>query len=399
MEPSGNDTIAVTLGKTKNQVIYIDRDNYRELFDNSIVYSLANYQQSLEKKRITFLEFVELARRADIPYTLFMAPGPFVKSQLKKKTDTLLAGSGKDIFSLNSRGSVELRDVELILKDILRKQTLPKKHINDPDNPLVGVLKGSKLSVSEQAAQIRELIGISLDRIGTLSKEKTFDYLVELLGEKNIFVSQSSKAHMPQIIQRHVRFSGMSIRDKKYPFIFLNNKDEESSFEPQGRKVLTLVLLLVCITKTRFAPVTYSERSKNLIRDEEFRIAEEVLMPESMVKGTVILGLDDIRRGADRYSVTPSAFLMRLSRLKLITRDMRDEYMQLLQEEFDHRKPNPFHFRPAETTAFTKYNSISYSKKIFELVDAGSVSRLDARRILLQNKAKDSFLDELRAKL
>jgi hypothetical protein len=100
---------------------------------------------------------------------------------------------------------------------------LPKKTLGDPDNDVIGMLKGSKLTVAQQAAKVRDALKIDLDRIAKLRKAPTFDYLVDLLAKRNIFVSQSAVAHMPQTIQSHVRFSGISIRDKTYPFIFLND--------------------------------------------------------------------------------------------------------------------------------------------------------------------------------
>lgn len=394
-----DDKILVTLGKAKTEVFELDEAIYRALFEDSVVYSLAKYEHSIDNKRITFNDFVELARRAEIPYTLFMAPVAVVRGQLRRKRNALLAGSGKKAFSLSSRGSVELRDIELILKDILRKQTLPKKYSHDADCNIVGVLKGARLTIEQQAARLRDAMSIDLEHISKIGKAKTFDYLVECLGAKNIFVSQSSKAHMPQVIQKHVKFSGITIRDKKYPFIFLNNKDEEASFEPQGRKVLTLALLLVCIAKARFSAVTYKERSRGVIKDEEFQIAEELLMPETSIRAMVFDTLDDTRKAAELFSVTPSALLMRLKRFSLITPATFKEYAQQLKDEYNNKVPITFSQKPAETTAFIKYNSAPYSRKILDIMDSGTISRNDVRRVLLQNKAKESFLDELRAKL
>jgi hypothetical protein len=392
------DQIVVSAGRAKSEAVAIDGGIYTSLFENSYVHRMAPYQHSLESGQITFRELRSLARQAEIPYVFFFAPRAFVDQQLKRKSDLLLAGTGKDTFSLNTRGSVAVRDIELIIKDLLRKQTLPKKTLREPENHIVGMLKGSRLAVPEQAAQVRDALKIDLDHIAKLPKKVTFDYLVDLLGKRNIFVAQSAVAHMPQTIQDHVRFSGICIRDKTYPFIFLNNKDEEKSFEPEGRKVLTLVLLLVCITKAKFAPVTYSDQAKDLIHTREYEIAEEILMPQADLAAVSLDSLAALRDYADRYSVTPSACLMRLRRLNRLSADEAEQYFQLLKDEFASRKPSRGG-HAAETTAFLKYNSPAYTAKVFELLDRGAIGKSDARRVLLQNRQKVEFLDELRNKL
>lgn len=394
----GPERVLVTIGKAKADSIAVDGKVFRDLFENSHVYSMVHYQHGVESGQITFLDLKELARKADIPYSLFFAPEEFVQEHIQRKSDLLLSGASKDAFSLNSRGTVEIRDVELIIKDILRKQTLPKKTLKEADNPIVGMLKGSKLTVPQQAAKVRDAVGIDLAHVATLNKEKTFDYFVGLLGQCNIFVSQSSVGHMPQTIQRHVKFSGMCIKDKVYPFIFLNNKDDEPSFEPQGRKILTLTLLLVCITKAKFSAVTYSERAKDLIKEKEFEIAEEILMPAADLATASIASMEELAVYAAQYNVTPSAFLMRLRRLGRIGETEAEGYFEMLKDEYANRKPHGFG-HPAEATAFLKYNSAPYSAKVFELLDRGALNHSDARRILLQNRQKASFLEELRSKL
>lgn len=55
-----------------------------------------------------------------------------------------MAGMSKEAFSINSRSQVRLSDVELIVKDLLRKQALLKR-LDDTlvDNTIVGCLKRS----------------------------------------------------------------------------------------------------------------------------------------------------------------------------------------------------------------------------------------------------------------
>ena len=110
-------TIEVRVGGAS---VPVDRQVFTSLLSNSVASERADYIHALEKSRIGFHELVSLARVADIPYVLFFAPGPVVAAQLDMKLEKLLAGVSKKTFSMNSRSSVRLADVELIVKDLLR---------------------------------------------------------------------------------------------------------------------------------------------------------------------------------------------------------------------------------------------------------------------------------------
>jgi hypothetical protein len=116
-----------------------------------------------------------------------------VETQLRRKREVLLGGVSKGTFSLNSRGKVHLADIELIVKDILRKQELLKRREPSlPDNPLVGSLKGSRRTVKSDAEFLVTQLGIDrayLLRVKT--KELAFEHVVDRLEERSVFVSQS----------------------------------------------------------------------------------------------------------------------------------------------------------------------------------------------------------------
>ena len=130
--------VQVTLGGDR---VEVDRDVLIALLDNSVANDRAAFRHALERGEIKYTDLVEIARVGNIPVPLFFAPLAVVESQLDLKTRKLLAGLTKISFSLNARDPVQLKDVELILKDLLRKQQLLKKH--DPTlakNEIVGSL-------------------------------------------------------------------------------------------------------------------------------------------------------------------------------------------------------------------------------------------------------------------
>ena len=298
----------------------IERRTFVALMEESWLREAKEYQQALDTSRIAFSKLVALGRKAEVPYSLFFAPIEVVEAQLRRKREVLLGGVSKGTFSLNSRGNVHLADIELIVKDILRKQELLKRlEPALPDNTLVGSLRGSRRTVNSDAEWLLNQLGIDrayLLRVKT--KELAFEHVVDRLEEHNIFVSQSMRNYMPQALPKRAQFSGVCIKDKKVPFLFLNNGDHRDSLAPAGRRLLTLALLTVCLARGRFKPVAYTDHSDDLIANREYEVAEEMLMPAELVTDMSVDSLDDIRAHADTYCVTPSAFLMRARRRGLL---------------------------------------------------------------------------------
>lgn len=390
--------IQIIFGKDSPENVSIKRGSFELLFENTHVWNMVPYQKALKTSQIKFTDLVDLARRASVPYSLLFAPPRFIKAQVNRKERLILSGTSKATFSLNSRGSVELRDIAPILKDLIRKQGLLKNHTSLPDHPMVGKLKNSRKSVKKQAEEIQSALKLDLTKFKPMSKKRAFLELSEQLGRANIFVCQSSRLFMPQIIQPHVRFSGLSIRDKKVPFIFLNSKDEVESFEPEGRKILTTVLLVTCIARGKFSPVTYTEQSKALVRDIEYQIAEEILMPEAEMRGIDLSSLELIEGAAATFCVTPSALLMRIRRLRLLSKQQIDDYYEKLKDDFQKKKA-PQARTPKPVNGVIKYNGAPLTRAVLKLVDDKKITKNEARNVLFQNRYKDGFLNDLKGSI
>ena len=85
-------TITVPLGK---ESVAVDRDVFVALFDNSVASEYAGFTKTLATEAIEFDQLVRLARKADIPHSLFFAPLAVVEAQLERKTSILLEGVRK----------------------------------------------------------------------------------------------------------------------------------------------------------------------------------------------------------------------------------------------------------------------------------------------------------------
>src|SRR5690606_9995974 len=128
----------------------------------------------------------------------FFAPLEVVEAQLERKTSILLEGVRKEAFSMNSRSKVRLSDVELIVKDLLRKQDLIKR-LDDSliDNKVVGCIRRSRAVVAD-AEMLRAALRLSVADIkAAKNKEAAFELLIERFEAQQVLVSRSQQNYMP----------------------------------------------------------------------------------------------------------------------------------------------------------------------------------------------------------
>lgn len=195
-QKQGNMIITVSIGK---ESVAVERDVFVALFDNSVVSEYVGFTKALATEAIEFDELVRLARKADIPFSLFFAPLKVVEAQLERKTSILLEGVRKEAFSMNSRSKVRLSDVELIVKDLLRKQDLIKR-LDDSliDNKVVGCIRRSRGVVAD-AETLRAALRFSVADIkAAKNKETAFESLIERFEAQQVLVSRSQQNYMPQ---------------------------------------------------------------------------------------------------------------------------------------------------------------------------------------------------------
>ncbi|MCU1471022.1 MAG: hypothetical protein JWQ39_2171 [Glaciihabitans sp.] len=381
----------------KGTSVLVDENVFAALFKDSVVSSRADVVRALDGQPLAFSTFLDLARTAEIPYPLFFSPSEVVDAQIRLKNEKLMAGFTKPYFSMHSRNRVELSDVELIVKDLLRKQELLRS--NDSTlvkNVVVGLLKGSTGTVEEDANLLMRTIGISrADIRRATSKDDAVQLLIGRLEAKQIFVSRSAQHYMPQEMSRTAKFSGMTIKDKKVPFIFLASGDDGASLEPPGRKLFTLTLLTVLIARGTFAPVNYESHTKDETSPREYQVTAEILMPADEVGSMKFTDLDAVKTAANLYRVTPSAMAMRARRLRRIDKSLFEMYMDQLQDEYRQR-PKQRLSSPKPVNALRNYNGIQCSRRMLAMLDAGRLSATEFRRIMFFNKLTTAHIREFR---
>lgn len=376
----------------------IARDVFVSLFHNSVVASYADVRRALDGRPMPFKKFIKLADQAQIPYPLFFAPRDVVDEQVRLKTEKLMAGFTKQTFSMHSRHRVELCDVELIVKDLMRKQELLRRY--DPTlepNPLVGLVKKSRRPVAEDAARLLKGLSLDLSEIrAARSKEAAVDLVISRLEAKQVLVSRSAQHHMPQEIPRRAKFSGLTIKDKRVPFIFLASGNEGDHLEPAGRRLFTLVLLTVLIGQETFTPVSYDGHTKDEESPRAHEVAAEILMPRAELQEMRFTNLDDVKEAATKFKVTPSAVAMRARHIRRIERDEFVEFMDALEAEYNNRSKSVMR-SPAPVKALLNYNGRECSRRMLGILDAKHINSTEFRRQMFFNKLNKSQIGDYRA--
>lgn len=384
--------------KLDREAVPVEREVFEALFEQSVVSDRAGVTNALRDGHIAYGKLVNLSRIADIPYPLFFAPADVVQAHLKAKRDKLMTGfNKKSEFSMNSRNRVHLPDVELIVKDLLRKQQYIKTGKTLPKNRIVGLLRKPGASIAEDAATLMDALGLSpTDLRAVKNKTKALDLLVAKLEAQHVLVAQSSKGYMPQQLPKRAKFSGMTVKDSKVPYIFIASGDEGEKMEPTGRKVFTLMLLAVLVARGRFATVTYSGHTSEEMAPREYELTAQILMPEADFRSADLTTLDAVRETADSFKVTPSAVVMRARRLGLLDRDDADAYLEELRlayEQADH------HFKPIlPINALKRYNGRECSRLMLAILDSGGISRGDFCRVMFSNTMRtEAQINDYRA--
>lgn len=370
---------------------------FTKLLDNSVAGTYTGYERTLASGTITIRELTYLAAKGEIPLPLFFSPLPLVESQVDSKTEKLLAGVSRDTFSIGSRAKVELRDVELIVKDLIRKQQLLRK-LDDSlvTNKVVGLLARPSGAPETDAATLMGAIGLSLDDVAACrKKEDALELIIERLENKQIFVSRSVQHYMPQRLT-HVKFSGLTIRDSKVPIIFLAGGDHGDRQEPVGRTIFTLTLMAVLVARRVFAPMTWDGGSTETELGLEYDIAGAMLMPGDRLKTTNLTSLDDVKRAADEFKVTPSAVAVRAMRLGLITRVATERHLRELRREFDQVPRGGPRSAILPENAVRKYVGRELSRRMLDALDASRITPGEFCRAVCLRHLKPHQIDDLR---
>jgi len=391
------------LVKVNREKVPIDKITFTELLDLSAVKELAAYRHAIENGTISLQDLKELAIKAGVPYPLFFAPRKVVKAQLDDKDKNLYSKiPGKDEIKLSSRGGIKIAEIELILRDLSRKQDFLKTRVlpNEAVNSFVGCVAKmvqDRTSNKDIADKIRDWLEIDLTYLRSISKSKVVNYLCYKAETKGIFISFSSYNFMPQNIDRDTGLSGICIKDKKFPFVFVNTRDGDENpkiLESAGRQIFTLMAMLVCVAMNRFILSSKVDKKDEGKHKQVFTIAGEVLVPSSDIQNIRPMTLDELKGFAQEFKVTPSMLLMRLVEAKRIEEGIANQFRALLSAEVKRSEPKQKH-APLQTTGYAKYNGERFSREVINAFRKNAVTQDEVKNVLFRRgKMEPGLLQE-----
>lgn len=391
------------LVKLHKQSIFIEKEVFLSLLDLSPIQEYKDYLDAVVDNEITFENLKILATKAGVPYPLFFAPKAVVDKQLLDKDKNIFEKiPSKNEMRMSSRGKMEKKDIEVIIKDLSRKQEflknriLPEANTNTFIGSVAAKIKGN-VSVENIATDIRDYLGIDLYKLRSVSKEKVLQYLCTCAESRSILISFSSANFMPQKINKQVEFSGICIKDKKFPYIFINTRDDEKKpkiLETTGRQIFTLLTMLVYIGMGEFILSNIKGKAKEDPSKKAFSIAGEILIPKKDLVNITISSLEQLKQKAHYFRVTPSMLLYRLQENKIIRPNDANAFRYTLAQEVKKAESNHRH-QPLQKNGYGKYNGERLSREIVRAYKSNSITQIEVKNILFRkNKMEPSLLQE-----
>lgn len=396
----------VSVGKAK---VLISRDVFSALVGLvPHVKEYVAYKRTIKEGHATIKDIKEIATRSDIPYPLFFAPQDKVNKQIedyKKNIEERMPG--KDEMVLSHRGKLQINEAKLIINDLSRKQEFLKNYVleDEKDNHWIGFIRKrfpKDAPTEEVAAEIRSYFEIDLQHMAKISKARCLDYLCAQVEKKNIFVSLSSYNFMPQNLNRDVEFSGICIKDKKFPYIFVNTRDGDEDpliLETEGRQMFTVISMLVSTGMNIFAFSAQKGAFKHPFREKIFEVTGAVLVPENRLKGIKINSVEEVQDYATQFKVTPSMLLMRLKGLKIISGSAFAQYRDALKRKLLAKQPTQKN-QPLPQNGYGKYNGARFSRETLAALKNRKINLEQAKNILFRRgkKMDNALWKEYRAK-
>lgn len=393
------DNLYVIINKER---VSIDKDVFVNLLDFSVVQELKVYIDTIANHEIRFRDLKLLAQKADVPYPLFFAAKDKVQKQLANKDKRIYSKlPSKDEIKLSSRGRLEVRDIELIAKDLSRRQeflktrVLPKSDLNTFVGCVAKMIKAGNTNEAI-ATEIKSILQLDLNLLRSFPKKKGLEYIRNKAEMQGVFVSFSSHNYMPQNINKEVEFSGICVKDKMFPFVFINTRDGDENpkiLEPDGRQIFSLLSMLVCIALNWFVISIKTKDKDEGIHNTVFAIVGELLIPAVDLLNLKLTRLDDVKEYAEYFKVTPSMLLMRLKELKKIDQATFDVFMSTLSEE--RKKASKHRNAPLQINAYAKYNGERFSKEIIRAYRLGNIEQEEVKSLLFRRgKMSPGLLDE-----
>lgn len=260
--------------------------------------------------------------------------------------------------------------------------------------PIIG-----KYNINNKPSEVAQNILEYLE-IGDYDENTILKYWIKKVESKGIYVSQSSNYNTSSLLEvEEVR--GFAISDKYAPFIFINSKDY------QGAQLFTLAHELAHIwidaSGVSDAYLYESRRWNQYDKIELFcnEVAAEALMPKYDVFADIHeiqINVENIKKIAQKYGVSPLAFWTRLLKLRVINESIYNEVKvklahskRKIKDKKEKKDGSPNYY-----TLQARRNSRTFCHIVLEYYYGGQISGSEASGLLgIKINKFDKFLDHL----
>lgn len=315
-------------------LFYVSEERLKEALRYTISYDTKKYNQVINTGKSGLANLKDVFKKAQVPYPVLFMDDKVFKKNLDEYMSNTFGGVNKGrTYSIATSGSIDISQIALLLKHI----SLLQKHIatNLEENKLIGFFSTKKELPTESMADIaRKSINFNLEEFWAIKrKEEAFLYIENKLGVKNIFISTYDYRMCAQQVNAE-DLAGIFIKHKKAPYLFVRASDDKGSVELWGRRILIIILLFWFLLNKMNKPVMMDTKHRSSINDKAYLFAEEFLMPRSEFISNTIDTYKDIEQLGDKYKTSPSAIIMRASRLGIINNIKKSEFFEERDTKF-----------------------------------------------------------------
>lgn len=352
------------------------------------------FTEGFASKHISYRSLLHECEIIYIPWQMFFLTPDNLKGQLKHIYSCRKYKFSPKFFS--KRSGIGKVTSKRIIDRLVGLQNYIINNYNLPKNSFCGALRGK--SLIQCVDNFVNFFDINRNDLQCKNFERALDYLIKKIGAKNINISRGvwKGGILPEVKNINSVYkntSGFVLKDERIPFIFL--PDEINPDEAIGRRIYTLIYLIVCIGLDEYDFYLESNFKANALKKsgleaKKHEIVSAILLPEEETEKLRASHIDNavISRLASVYKITPTAVVVTLKRRGLID---RKEYEILLPPPYKSKKVNIPRKRPKIITAVKKF----CGSQAFDYVNHGiknkNIKSIEAQYLIFGRVNKKQF--------
>ncbi|MBP6866060.1 MAG: hypothetical protein KBC12_00780 [Candidatus Pacebacteria bacterium] len=353
------------------------------------------FEESFATGTMSFNGLLKECEAIIIPWqSFFLNPTNFTqqKQNIEKNRSNKL--SSKFFAKRSGVGKITSKR---IIDRLIRLQNFITGSYKLPKNGFCGLLKA--LKTKDCPKKLTDFFGIDTTKFGSHSAQMVMKHIIEAVEAKTINVSRGvlRGGILPEVKgvnEVYKNTSGFVIKDDHIPFIFL--PDEINPDEVIGRRIYTLIYLLVCIGLDDYDFYIESEFKASALKEtgndsKKHTIVAGILLPvehTDKLKGAEITK-DTISNLASVFKITPTAVVVTLKRRGVIT---KHQYEALLPDPYKPQKMPPTPRNPAKiTTSVEKFCGQTAFGLVNTSIKSKTVQSIEAQYLIFGGVKKAKY--------